>query len=321
MLYNGTYEFVKELGAGGFGRVFLAKDIIAKRQVAIKELLDKGSKSQQDIITEMQHVAKLNLPGVVSFFHHFWQDGLLYLVMEYCSNGSLRDNLKKGKADEHNAFLWTQILCETFEVVHEKGIVHHDIKPDNILFNEQGIIKLSDFGIANTLGGTRCYMAPEVLTYDAKSSDVRIDIYALGVTLIETVTGKNPFWGKSTAEILACHDKSDFNIKSVSDWQQEIMLKAINKVPELRFQSMAEFAEAIRIKQVPFTINKEIIRAGDLAEKAKRALTLKKWGRVRSYIDYAEQNLPPSVNMLKVAGRYHLLQQNIKKAKTYYDKA
>jgi serine/threonine protein kinase len=321
-LFDNKYRFVKDLGEGGFGKVFLAKDELSNRQVAIKQLKNKDKSEQDSIIYEIQIIAKFNHQNIVTFFHHFYQDNFLFLVMEYCSGGSLRDVLKAGKTDLSNVVSWTDLLANTLQFVHEKGIVHHDIKPDNILFNENGTIKISDFGIANTGGGTRAYMSPEALNWERKSvKDSRVDVYALGVTLMEAITGKNPFFSLSNEQIIELHEKSDFPIKSLPNWVQEIILKSINKVPEVRFQSMKDFSEAIQAKHVPILFNKEIIKAGDLAEKAEKLLRLKKWSRAYALLDYADRELIPSVNVLRVKGKYYLLQQKIELAREYYEKA
>ena len=191
----------------------------------------------------------------------------------------------------------------------KKKIIHHDIKPDNILFTEDRVIKISDFGIANTGGGTRAYMSPEALSWETVAvQDERVDIYALGVTLLELLTGKNPFFGKSAEEILEMHDRKDFGITRLPHWQQEIILKAISKIPEQRFQSMKEFNEAVQAKYAPIVFDKEVIKAGDLAAKADHLLKLKKWSRAYSLLDYAEKELKPSVNVMQLKGKYFLLQ-------------
>lgn len=319
MLYNDKYEYVKELGIGGFGKVFLAKDIVANRLIAIKELNNKEKDSQHDLIHEIQVVAKFYHSNIVTYHHHFWQEDLLYLVMEYCSGGSLLEKVGNIQITESDAFDWAFNIAEAFSFVHKKGIVHHDIKPGNILFNESGVIKISDFGIANTLGGTRSYMAPELFSSKPAPNDARLDVYALGVTLMEMITGKNPFRLLAIEEINALHDKSDFPIKSLTVWQQEIILKAINKVPELRFQSMDDFAEAIRSKHVPIVLNKSVLKAGDLAERANKALASKKWKKAFDLIQDTEKVYPPNVNVLKAAGKYHLLRQHIALSKEYYE--
>jgi len=321
-LYDNKYRFEKELGKGGFGRVFLAREEVSDRLVAIKQLNNTDKEQQEKIIYEIQVVAKFNHPNIVTYHHHFSQDGLLYLVMEYCSGGSLQEKLDTKQVDAVNALLWIQSLAEAFEFVHQKGIIHHDIKPLNILFAENGTIKISDFGVANTGAGTRAFMSPEALNWESDSvKDARVDIYALGVTLMMLLSGANPFYFLSREEIIALHDKGDFPIKKLPNWQQEIILKAINKVPELRFQSMNDFAEGIKAKQVPLVLNKDIIKAGEFAEKAEKLLSTKKWLRAGALLEFAAGQYPNNVNVIRVLGKYYLMQQHISKAKRCYEKA
>lgn len=267
-------------------------------------------------------VSRFNHPNVVTYHHNFSENGLLFLVMEYCPGGSLRDVIRRGKVNPAEALSWIQTLAEALAVVHAKRIIHHDIKPDNILFAENGTLKLSDFGIANTGGGTRPYMSPEALAWDDNSVlDARVDVYALGVTLMELLVGQNPFFHKSPEEIQAMLDQSDFPIKSLPGWQQEIILKAINKVPELRFQSMGDFAAAIKSKHVPLLLDKDAIRAGQAAERAERSLSVKKWSKAGSLLKFAAGKYPTNINVLRALGRFHLMQEKIDLAKSAYEQA
>lgn len=321
-LFDNKYRFEKELGKGGFGRVFLAKEEVSNRFVAIKQLNNTDQVQQKKIVFEIQVVAKFNHPNIVTYHHHFSQDGLLYLVMEYCAGGSLQEKLDTKQVDSVTAMLLVQILAEAFEFVHEKDIVHHDIKPLNILFTENGTIKISDFGVANTGAGTKSFMSPEALEWDRKSiTDLRVDVYALGVTLMMLLSGVNPFYYLSKDEIIALHDKGDFPIKKLPNWQQEIILRSINKVPELRFQSMKDFSESIKAKQVPLVLNKDIIKAGEFAEKAEKLISAKKWLKAVALLEFAEGQYPNNVNVMKALGKYYLMQQNIPKAKRCYEKA
>ena len=321
-LFNNIYRFERELGKGGFGRVFLAREEVSHRLVAIKQLNNQDVDAQRQIVREIRAVARFNHPNVVTYYHHFSENGLLYLVMEYCPGGSLRNALAGQKAGASGALRWTLTLAEVLDTVHTAGVIHHDIKPDNVLFTENGTIKISDFGIANTGGGTLAYMSPEALAWDTKSiGDARVDVYALGVTLMEMLTGTNPFLYQSPEQILALHDKSDFPIKTLPHWQQEIILKAINKVPELRFQSMGDFAAAIKAKHVPMIWNRDIIRAGEIAEKVGKSLSTKKWVRAGSLLEFAAEKYPENVNVLRALGKYYLMQQKITKAKEQYEKA
>ena len=147
-LYDSRYEYIKDLGEGGFGKVFLAKEKVSNRLVAIKQLKNTDKLKQEDIIHEIEIVSKFENPNIVAYYHHFWQDEQLFLVMEYCSGGSLRDKMKGDNLVATEIFKWIKILAECLRIVHKKGIIHHDIKPDNILFSVNGTIKISDFGIA-----------------------------------------------------------------------------------------------------------------------------------------------------------------------------
>ena len=238
-VFNKIYVSERALGVGGFGTVFLARENVSNRLVAIKQLNNQDATRQQAIVHEVQMVSQFNHPNIATYHHSFSENGLLFLVMEFCAGGSIRSAAFHRKVSSTEALAWVQTLAEVLAFVHGKKIIHHDIKPDNILLTETGTIKLSDFGIANLQGGTRAYMSPESLGCNASNiQDVRVDIYALGVTLMELLTGRNPFFNQTPEGIQALHDAGDFPIKTLPDWQQEIILKAINKVPELRFQSM-----------------------------------------------------------------------------------
>jgi len=170
MYFNDNYLYIKYLGDGGYGRVALARDVLADRLVAIKWLKETESEKQKSIIHEIKTVANLGLPNVTSFYHHFMRQNNICLVMEYCENGSLRDRLSKPILPSI-ALPWFEILCETIHNVHLKNIVHHDLKPDNILFTINDEIKISDFGVANKLAGTGSYMSPEI--FKASNPDLK----------------------------------------------------------------------------------------------------------------------------------------------------
>ena len=322
VLFDNKYQYVKNLGEGGFGKVFLAKEAVSNRLVAIKQLTIIDKQEQATIIHEIEIVAKFENPNIVTYYTHFWQDELLFLVMEYCSMGSLRSKIKAPSTTATDILNWIQTLARCLGNIHNKGIIHHDIKPDNILFNENGTIKISDFGLANKEGGTRSYQSPESLDWETETkNDPRVDIYALGVTLMELLLKRNPFSSLSKEQILELHQKADFPINELSNWQQEIILKAINKVPELRFQNMTEFEEAIKAKAVPVIFRKEIIKAAQLVEFAERALKTKKWISAAKYLELADTKYPNNVSVLHAFGKYYLLMQKISIAKNYFEKA
>lgn len=322
IIYDKKYHYIKDLGVGGFGRVFLAKEDVSGVLVAIKELNNKDISAQKDIIKEIKQIAEFNHEGIVRYITNFKQDGLLYLVMEYCEQGNLYNRNKVNVLRSTEIIDFTIQIARTLAKVHKMNIVHHDIKPANILVTKDNKVKIADFGLVNTMGGTRPYMGPESLVYNYKIvADPRVDIYSLGVTLMELLTHKNPFFGKSHNEIIEIHDTKNFPIKNLPQWQQEIILKAINKIPELRFQTMEDFAEALEIRQVPLFLNRELLEAGEFADKLDRMLVSKKWARVGKYIHLACEKYPNVVDILKITGKYYLLQNKVSIAKKYYDKA
>ncbi len=320
--FDNKYTFIKDLGSGGFGKVFLAKERVSNRYVAIKKLKNTNKSEQEDIIHEIEMVSKFENSNIVTYYHHFFEDDTLYLVMEYCPGGSLRVKIKEGKIKSSEAIAWIETLASCIRNIHKKGIIHHDIKPDNILFSQNGTIKIADFGVANKEIGTRAYMSPESFQWEVNSTkDPRIDIYALGVTLMEVLTKQNPFFGLSQDEIIEKHQSADFPIQNLPNWQQEIILKAINKVPELRFQFMIELEEALKAKSVPIIFNKDNLKAAELIELANRALKTNKWRNALKFLELANKQYKNNVTVLQALGKFYLRVQKIEMAKFCYEKA
>lgn len=321
-LYDNKYSFIKDLGNGGFGKVFLAKEKVSHRYVAIKQLLNTNKSEQEDIIHEIEIVSKFENPNIVTYYHHFYEEEVLYLVMEFCSGGTLRDKILNNKVTPAEAIEWIQTLATCLRVIHKRGIVHHDIKPDNIVFSHNGTIKIADFGVANKDIGTRAYMSPEAFQWDIDcTKDPRIDIYALGVTMMELLTNQNPFSSLSREEIIEKHQSANFPIQELPNWQQEIILKAINKVPELRFQFMIEFEEALKAKSVPIIFNKDNLKAAELIELADKALRTNKWRNAYKFLELANKRYNNNVAVLQALGKYNLRIQKIDTAKSFYEKA
>ena len=321
-LYDNKYTFIKDLGNGGFGKVFLAKEKVSNRFVAIKQLLNKNKSEQEDIIHEIETISKFDNPNIVTYYHHFWENEVLYLVMEYCSGGSLRDKMETNSITISEAIEWIQTLATCLRIIHKKGIIHHDIKPDNIVFSQNGTIKIADFGVANKNIGTRAYMSPEAFNWDVDSTnDPRIDIYALGVTLMELLSKQNPFFGLSREGIIEKHQSADFPIQQLPNWQQEIILKAINKTPELRFQFMIELEEALKAKSVPIIFNKDNLKAAELIALADKALKTNKWRNALKFLELAYKQYHNNVAVLLALGKYNLRIQKIDAAKSFYEKA
>jgi tetratricopeptide (TPR) repeat protein len=241
--------------------------------------------------------------------------------MEFCAGGSLRNRLAGGPVPEDAAVQWVKQLADTLGFVHSKGVVHHDIKPDNVLFGEDDSIKIGDFGIANQLGGTLFYLAPELHVGAVGEKDQRVDVYALGMTLVEMIAGSLPFYGMPRREILARKELRDFIPRTTESWLREVMLKAIHPSPELRFQNMAEFKEALETHHVHYVVNANRVRAHALAMEAETLMNQHRLGRAGKRVLQALHFEKSSIPALVAAGRYSLLAGRIEDAESYFRQA
>ena len=322
---DGKYLVVRRLGGGGFGEVFLARDgTIPQRKVAIKVLAEpRPDDDHGDLIWEMRTLAEFNHPHVVAFYHHFTTGEHLCLVMEFCAGGNLHDRLvAAGRFVDTPVFSWGLDLCETLAFVHGKEIVHHDIKPANILFTAEETIKLGDFGVANRYAGTPLYLPPEMLLGEPVSrTDPRVDVYALGLTLLELLMGFHPFADLTRDEAMQARIAHDFIPTDLPRWVQEVLLKATHPTPELRFQTAEDFAEAIRSRHVPYVFDGDRIQAHALAEKAERAIKRKRWKAAERLVRQALQLSGDCVAALLAAGRCQLLLRRVDQASEYFTRA
>ncbi len=319
---DNKYQLVRQLGEGGFGCVWLAEDVlIPGRHVAVKQLKNDAIGDASLLIEEMHHLSSFDHPHVVKFLHHFQDDENLYLVMEYCAGGSVDACTRRRPLDQAKVFAWGKTLADTFATIHQHGIVHHDIKPQNLLLTDDGRLKVADFGVANRNWGTRAYMAPELALGEASSDDVRIDIYALGITLLELLLGENTLREIADGDLLRAKIRHGFVPPQLDGWIQEILLKATHPTPELRFQSMVDFGEAIASRHIPYVIDGNRIKAHSLAEKAAVLLARKKWITAKKYVDQALHIAPDCIAALVVAGRLELMLKRTVHAKTYFFEA
>ena len=214
------YRLVRLLGRGGMGSVYLARDLTLDREVAIK-VVKTGSPAQElhdRLRREARTAARLSHPNIVPL-HAFGEvEGMPYFVMGYVRGESLATRLRRdGKLPEEDARRILADLAEALDHAHRQGVVHRDVKPDNVLLDdESGRALLTDFGVAKALGGsetltatgsvvgTPAYMSPEQAAGRA-DIDGRSDIYSLGVMAYAMVTGRLPFEGKTAADILTKH--------------------------------------------------------------------------------------------------------------------
>jgi serine/threonine-protein kinase len=215
----GEYEILAELGAGGMGKVYRARDLTLERIVALKTLAPQyGSDAGfvQRFLKEARSAARLNHPSIVQIYDFGQVEETYYLAMEYVDGHSLGAYLKRGHFAERDALLVIRHAARALAVAHAEGLVHRDIKPDNLMLTSKGEVKLVDLGIAKRVDedqsltqtghavGTPHYISPEQIR-GLRDIDARADIYSLGATFYHLVTGHTPFKGSSGALVMSMH--------------------------------------------------------------------------------------------------------------------
>lgn len=264
------FELSSKLGHGGLATVYLAKDRLDGRQVAIKiihEHLADDPVIRERFARELAITRQAKHPGIVEQFEFHQTGDKCFISMEYMAGGDLRSRLNRlGRLPIRPAIKMSLEILEALGNAHSKGIIHRDIKPHNILFTADDKAKLSDFGLARGAGGegiasstvnagTPEYSPPELVL--GHLTDARSDIYSFGITLYETICGRLPFTGNSPLEILYAQantsppDPRQFN-SELPDSLADIIVKALAKNPLDRYQSAADFASALSGLITPF---------------------------------------------------------------------
>ena len=264
------YQVEKPVGRGGMATVYLARDIRHDRKVAIKVMSpDLAATIGADRFTrEVKIAAKLSHPNILGVFDSGETEGLLYYVMPFVDGETLRDKLIRERQISIDESI--QIICEVAEALghaHAQGIVHRDVKPENILL-QGGRALVADFGIARLAEaevekltrtgmavGTAQYMSPEQAA--GEPTDARTDIYALGCTLFEMLAGQPPFTGATALAIMSQHSLAtppEIRVmrQSVPPELDAVVRRAMEKTPADRFQTMEEFKRAV-LGEIPAT--------------------------------------------------------------------
>ncbi|MDW8300678.1 MAG: protein kinase, partial [Anaerolineae bacterium] len=261
----GQYLITGVLGSGGMATVYRAQQTSVKREVAVKVIETKLTRNPEFVKRferEAQTVAALSHPHILKLFDFGNQDDLLYLVMELVSGGSLAARLReRGKLDAQEAAAYLEQVGKALDHAHARGVVHRDLKPQNILLDQDGNAILSDFGIARIAGemtrmtgsgmamGTPSYMAPE--QWYGREVDGRTDVYAMAVMAYELLTGELPFTGDTPPQLMFQHlNEAPPPLRrkrpDLPQSLEKVLLKGMAKRPEARFQSASAFAEAFR---------------------------------------------------------------------------
>ncbi len=258
---NERYEIIKNIGEGGMANVYLAKDTILDRNVAVKVLrgdLSNDDKFIRRFEREALSVSNLSHPNIVEVYDVGVEEGSHYIVMEYIEGKTLKQLLKKRESLTLPEVIdiMTQ-LTDGISHAHESYIIHRDIKPQNIMIEDDGRIKITDFGIAMALNATQLtqtnsvmgsvhYLPPEQAS--GKSATVKSDIYSLGILMYELLTGNVPFKGDNAVEIALKHMKDKIpSIRkqdpSIPQSVENIILKACAKNPRNRYDTAKEMYE------------------------------------------------------------------------------
>ncbi len=251
-IFNNRYEMQKELGKGAMGTIYRAHDTVLDRDVALKLLSSTQltAESRVKLLTEAKAAAKLNHPNIVSIFDAGEIDHSPYIVMELVEGASLYEEKPKSLAEILNI---SRQICAALEHAHHNGIVHRDLKPENVIRAKDGIVKLSDFGMAHSFStrlssegaiiGTVFYIAPE--SVQGRAIDGRTDLYALGVMLYEWLTGILPFSADDPVAVISQHlyapivPPHTYN-QEIPPSLESLILKLLSKLPEDRPSSAEE---------------------------------------------------------------------------------
>jgi eukaryotic-like serine/threonine-protein kinase len=298
----GKYELIAKVGQGGMGTLYKARHPTLNRVVLLKKLVMQGG---SHVVERFRREARLMMDfkdeRIVQVHDHFKEGADYFIVEEFVDGISLEELIRKERYLSNDAAaLILYEVCKALSYLHEKQVIHRDIKPGNVLISRRGEIKLADFGIATsreepddgltregTILGTPAYIAPEQID-DARSVDSRADIYSLGVVLYEMLTGKTPFPGSFTAETLRLIHKGKYAAArrlnpTASPALCRIARTCMKVRPARRFQDLSPIIKALekRIRRTDRQSIKEgvqkVLRGADIAEMFRRRRFSVRW--------------------------------------------
>ena len=312
-MLSGRYEIIEMVGSGGMSEVYKAKCHVLNRFVAIKVLKPEFS-SDVNFVTkfriEAQSAAGLSHPNIVNVYDVGEDNGVYYIVMELVEGITLKEYIQKhGRIEPKEAIDFAIQIAQGVQAAHEHHTIHRDIKPQNIILANNGTLKVTDFGIAkaasssttttNAMGSVH-YISPEQAR--GGSSDERSDIYSLGITLYEMLTGHVPFEGENNVAIALMHIQSEMvspreYYPDIPTSLEKIIRKCTQKKPERRYLTAnALIADLYRVKENPnidcIVVPKQTVPSSPTIEMTKQEMEMIKTGR---QVDAAAtQEVPPA---------------------------
>lgn len=255
------YELIEKIAEGGMARVYRGRDLLLKRTIAVKVLKDQMTGDASFVRRferEAQSAAALSHPHIVNIYDVGEEDGIYFMVMEYADGKNLKEYIReKGRLAPAEAIKITRQIAEALDQAHQAGVIHRDIKPQNILFSRDGKVKVADFGIAiagdgvtvtvgDSIIGSVQYISPEQARGELAGK--QSDLYSLGIVLYEMVTGKVPFTGESPVALAMKHIQEQIVppgrlVDQLPEALEAIILKAVEKDAAKRYTTAAELLE------------------------------------------------------------------------------
>lgn len=283
----GRYEIIRKLGTGGMATVYLAREVALDREVAIK-LLPRAFTRDANFVArfknEAQVAANLEHPHIVRIYQISEEKDLVYFVMSYIPSGSLTDRIKEhGTIPIDDIVRWGIDVCSALAYGHEHGVIHRDLKPDNIMLDKNDRVVVMDYGIARagqgsgltqtgSVIGTPQYMSPEQAR--GVELDARSDIYSLGIVLYQMATGELPFQATDAASLMYMHvhetpEPPDARKADIPEWLRDIILKCLAKNPVDRFADAGDIKQALQERYAP---KLTITPLAEIARKKRRIM-------------------------------------------------
>jgi hypothetical protein len=257
MLIEG-YRLLRKIGEGGVATVYLAQPMSGGPAQVLKVLRMEGGSGEMDLqrfIAEFALLAQVDHPNVAHIFKQDFSAGCAYIAMEYFPLGDLRSHLRKA-LDPGIALYYVRQIAAGLEAIHQVGIVHRDLKPHNVMLRQDGILAITDFGIAKQVSmqitdtgagevvGTPYYLSPEQAL--GQPVDARSDIYSLGVMMFEMLTGRRPYHAASAQELLDLHIHAPVpTLPANMQRLQPVLDRMMAKDPQQRFASASELLDAL----------------------------------------------------------------------------